>query len=58
MSAAARFKQSDVKRAVKGAMDAGIRVGRVLIDPLGNIIVETDTAPTQHRKPSKLDRIL
>ncbi|WP_337846778.1 hypothetical protein [Sphingomonas sp.] len=40
MTAPARFKQDDVKRAVAGVAAAGIPVGRVMIDPNGNIVVE------------------
>jgi hypothetical protein len=39
MSARARFKQSDVTRAVRGAIAAGLRVGKVEIDPSGKIII-------------------
>ncbi len=34
-----RFKQSDVKRAAKGALDAGLKVGRIEIDRDGRIVV-------------------
>ena len=35
----ARFTQADVTRAVKGAANAGMRVGRVEIDPAGKIVI-------------------
>jgi len=35
----ARFLQSDVRRAVQGAMDAGLTVARVEIDPDGRIVI-------------------
>src|SRR5664279_3550393 len=35
----ARFFQSDVRRAVQGAMDAGITVARVEIGPDGKIVI-------------------
>lgn len=34
-----RFLQSDVRRAVQGAMDAGLVVARVEIDPDGKIVI-------------------
>jgi len=43
MTATARFKQSDVTRAAKGAKAAGIRIGRIEIDMRGNIIIEPFT---------------
>ena len=39
MSSAARFKQIDVSRAVRGVEAAGIRVGSVQIDPNGRIVI-------------------
>lgn len=44
MTAAARFKQSDVARAVKAVESAGVRVGTVKIDPLGNIVILREVA--------------
>lgn len=35
------FKQADVKRAVKGAIDGGLSIGRVLVRPCGTIEVIT-----------------
>jgi hypothetical protein len=35
----ARFLQSDVRRAVQGAMDAGLTVARVEIDQDGKIVI-------------------
>lgn len=36
------FKQADVKRAVKGALNAGMAIGRVEIDPAsGRIVILT-----------------
>jgi hypothetical protein len=43
MTAPARFKQDDVTRAVKGATAAGMRVGRVEIDPNGRIVVLSES---------------
>lgn len=39
MGAAVRFTQADLKRAVKGVEEAGVRVGRVEIDPNGKIVI-------------------
>lgn len=39
MTAPARFKQSDVKRAVAGMIAAGLSVARVEIDLTGKIVV-------------------
>ena len=50
MTAPARFKQDDVMRAVKGATAAGMRVGRVEIDPNGRIVVLSESvAPPSAR---------
>ena len=35
----AAFKQVDIKRAAKGALDAGLNVARVEIDREGKIVV-------------------
>ena len=40
---AARFTQIDLKRAVKGVSDGGMRVGRVEIDPNGKLVIMADT---------------
>lgn len=39
MTAPARFRQEDVKRAVAGVVAAGVRVGSVAIEPDGRIVV-------------------
>lgn len=57
MTAAARFKQSDVTRAAKGAKAAGIRIGRIEIDPLGRIVIEAATS-AQARKGGSWDDVL
>jgi hypothetical protein len=43
----ARFLQSDVRRAVQGAMDAGITVARVEIDPDGKIVIVSGEGKSQ-----------
>jgi hypothetical protein len=39
VTARVSFKQDDVKRAVKGAIDAGVQVGRVEVQPDGKIVI-------------------
>lgn len=39
MTAPTPFKQNDVKRAIKGALTAGLDVGRVEIDREGTIVI-------------------
>ena len=49
MGHVARFTQTDLKRAVKGVEEAGMRVGRIEIHPNGEIVIyPVGTAP----KPS------
>jgi hypothetical protein len=43
MSAAARFKEADVTRAVRGATKAGMMVGRIEIDPNGKIVILSES---------------
>lgn len=43
MSAAARFKEADVTRAVRGAKKGGMMVGRIEIDPNGKIVILSET---------------
>lgn len=46
MGHVARFTQTDLKRAVKGAEDGGLRIGRIEIDPNGKIVIyPMGTAP-------------
>lgn len=37
MTAPARFRQSDVTRAIRSAKDAGVRLSKILILPNGGI---------------------
>lgn len=39
MTARVAFKQDDVKRAVKGATDGGLDIGRVEVQPDGRIVI-------------------
>ena len=39
MTAAARFKQADLTRAIKGAKAAGMKVGSFEINPNGKIVI-------------------
>lgn len=41
MTAPARFRQSDLKRAAQGLADAGLEVVKVEIDPSGKIVLFT-----------------
>ena len=52
MSAAARFKEADVTRAVRGATNAGMMVGRIEIDPNGKIVILSESvAPPADPNP-------
>lgn len=42
MSAAARFKQADLTRAVRGCEKGGVRVASVEIDGSGKIVIHAD----------------
>lgn len=42
MTMAATFKQQDVKRAVAGAMRAGLSIGKISIAPDGTITIIPD----------------
>jgi hypothetical protein len=48
-------RQADVARAIKGAMAAGMKVGRVEIEP-GKIVLVSEGAPTE--PANELDRFL
>lgn len=39
MTAAARFTQSDITRAIKGARAAGVHEGRIELDRDGKIVI-------------------
>jgi len=57
MTHAARFKQVDLTRAVRGAQAAGMRIGRIEIDPNGKIVILSErTAPA--RGPNEWDEVL
>lgn len=43
----AAFRQGDLKRAVKGALDAGLPVAEVILTPTGVIRVRAVTAGTR-----------
>lgn len=60
MTAAARFKESDVARAMKGARRAGFSRVRVGIDLQGNIVVDASDEPTLavEGRRNPLDRLL
>ena len=58
MTAPAKFKQADLRRAVAGARDAGLPIGSVEIDPHGRIIIHAATALAPEGKRNSLDRLL
>lgn len=58
MSAAAKFTQADVKRAVKGALDAGLRIGGVEIDANGKIVVLAAQGSASKPRGTGWDRVL
>ena len=59
MTAAARFKEADVTRALRGARKAGFNRVRVSLDPLGNIVVDaSDEAGDPAVRANPLDRLL
>ena len=39
MTAPARFRQSDMKRAAAGVMAAGLPIAKIEIDPNGKIVI-------------------
>lgn len=41
MTAPARFKQSDVKRATAGVVSAGLSIAKIEIDHTGKIVIIT-----------------
>lgn len=41
----ARFKTSDITRAFKGALAAGVERPRVEVDPTGTLVVRADDGP-------------
>ncbi len=52
MTAPGRFKQEDITRAVAGATKAGMRIGRIEIDPTGKIVILSETvAPAVDPNP-------
>ena len=58
----AKFRQSDLVRAVKGVRKAGVEVRRVMIDTDGNIVViagkpDDDKDNTNDTGPNEWDKI-
>ncbi len=51
----ARFKQSDLVRALKGAKTAGLNIARVEIDPAGKIVMLADDRPMKAEPASPFD---
>lgn len=51
MTAPARFKQADIKRAAAGVVAAGVPIAKIEIDPNGKIVIFPGTQQT----PKNLD---
>jgi hypothetical protein len=50
MTARVSFKQDDVARAIRGALNGGIQVARVEISPVdGRIVIVAETASLSRR---------
>lgn len=45
MTAPARFKQGDLKRAAAGVLSAGLFIAKIVIDPDGKIVIIPATKP-------------
>ncbi|UYY77758.1 hypothetical protein [Sphingomonas sp. R1] len=60
MTAAARFRKADIKRALSGAREAGFARVRVGIDVNGNMVIDASDDPMMivEKAPNPLDRIL
>jgi hypothetical protein len=52
------FKQTDISRAVRGVIKAGVGVDRVLVDNAGNIAVITKPAELDSSNSNDIDEIL
>jgi DNA-binding MarR family transcriptional regulator len=50
------FRQSDVTRAIKAAVAAGVEIQRVEIDPNGRIVIVTATE-AERREVNEWDRV-
>lgn len=57
MKPVTRFKQIDVTRAVKAVEAAGLRVGRIEIDPNGKIVILT-VEQTKGAESNEWDNVL
>lgn len=55
MTAPARFRQSDVTRAIKAVAAAGRKVQKVEIDPSGKIVIYTESQAANDDGPSDWD---
>ena len=53
----ASFKQSDVTRAIKGAANAGMRVGRIEITSNGKIVILPQTT-VQNQTENPWDEVI
>jgi len=55
MTAPAKFTQSDITRAIKGAKAAGVAAPKVEIDPNGKIVIYTESRAANDDGPSDWD---
>jgi hypothetical protein len=58
VTVAARFKQVDVTRALKGAQAAGFSVGRIEIDRHGNIVILSERSAPPPVGANEWDEVL
>lgn len=58
MTAPAKFKEVDVKRAVKGVQAAGVAVQRVSIDPSGKIDIVCGSPVNASKDSQEWDTVL
>lgn len=55
MTAPARFRQEDVKRAVAGCLAGGADIARVEIKPSGSIVIEVGRTASVHAHKNPWD---
>ena len=56
MTAKTSIRKDDMSRAVKAALEAGLRIARIEVSPAdGRFAIVTDTADTNHRTGNPWD---